>query len=170
MQTTIKEDEHFWHFRDELFSNVRQEQHEGMHTFNNRITTLVNNCKLTDKSIKETIKIMLLSHAVRYHKARDWIRLQDQSTLAYQSLSNHCKLLGQWCEQYKKAQLKGKAQLTTLTAATSTTSSVCQDAITTHTRQPKCQGCGYSHLQGDCPATNQWCYNCNGIGHYFSPM
>ena len=45
IQTTRKEDEHFWHLRDELFSNVRQEPHKGIHTLNNRITTLVNNCK-----------------------------------------------------------------------------------------------------------------------------
>ena len=38
IQTTIKEDEHFWHFRDELLSNFRQESHEGIHTLNNRVT------------------------------------------------------------------------------------------------------------------------------------
>ena len=47
IQTTIKEDEHFWHYRDEIFSNVRQQAHEGIHTLNTRITSLVNNCKFT---------------------------------------------------------------------------------------------------------------------------
>ena len=65
---------------------------------------------------------MLLAHAIKYHETRDWIRLQDQSPLAYQLLLNHCKLLEQRCEQYQKAQLKGRAELTTITAASSVTS------------------------------------------------
>ena len=85
IQTSVKEDEHFWHFRDKLLRDFRQEQQEGIHTLSNRITTLINNCKFTDSS-KETLKIILLAHAVKYHKARDWIRLQDQSTLTFQTL------------------------------------------------------------------------------------
>ena len=98
IQTTIKEDEKFWHYRDEIFRDVRQQEHEGIQTLNARITNLVNNCKLTDKPTKETVKIMLLAHAVKFHEARDWIRLQDQSTLTYTSLLNHCKHLEQQCK------------------------------------------------------------------------
>ena len=71
MQTSVKEDEHFWHFRDELLSNFRQEPQEGIHTLSNRITTLINNGKFTNSSAKETLKIMLLTPAVKYHEARD---------------------------------------------------------------------------------------------------
>ena len=46
---------------------------------------------------------MLLQHAVRFHEARDWICLQDQSQLTYASLLQHCKTLEQRCEQYQKA-------------------------------------------------------------------
>ena len=95
IQTTIEEDEHVWHYRDEIFSDVRQEEQEGIHTLNNRITKLVNNCTFTDNSTNETIKIMILAHAMKFHKARDCIRLQYQSTLTYLSLINHCKLLEQ---------------------------------------------------------------------------
>ena len=55
IQTSVKEDEHFWHFRDELLSNFRQEPQEGIHTLSNRITTLINNCTFTDSSTKETL-------------------------------------------------------------------------------------------------------------------
>ena len=95
IQTTIKEDEHHWHYRDEIFSNIRQQPDEGIHTLNTRITNLVNNCKFTDTATTETIKIMLLVHSVIFHETRDWIRLQDQSALMYQSLLQHCKLLEQ---------------------------------------------------------------------------
>ena len=36
IQTTIKEDEHFWHFRDEVLSDFRQEPNEGTHSLSNR--------------------------------------------------------------------------------------------------------------------------------------
>ena len=66
IQTTIKEGEHFWHYRDEIFSDIRQQAHEGIHTLNTRITSLVNNYKFTDTPTKETVKIMLLAHAVKF--------------------------------------------------------------------------------------------------------
>ena len=43
IQRTLKEDEHFWHFRDELLSDFRQEPNEGIHSLSNRITNLINN-------------------------------------------------------------------------------------------------------------------------------
>ena len=44
--------------------------------------------KFTDSNTKETLKIMLLAHAIKYHEARDWIRLQDQSTLTKEHLKD----------------------------------------------------------------------------------
>ena len=95
---------------------------------------------------------MLLAYSVTFHEARDWIGLQDQSALMYQSLQQHCKLLEQECKQYRKVQLKGRAQLTTLAAATATHSSVHQDAITVNST---CHRCGYSHQRGNCPTTGK---------------
>ena len=102
IQSCIKEEEHFWHFRDEVMSDFRQHLEEQMHALNTRITTLVNNCAFQDHQTKETIKLMLLQHAVKYHKACDWIRLQDQTQLTYTSLLQHCKLLAQHCEQFQE--------------------------------------------------------------------
>ena len=124
IQTTIKEEEHYWHYRDEIMSDVRQQPNEQIHTLNTRITMLVNNCRFQDCQTTEKIKIMLLQHAIKFHEARDWIRLQDQSTLTYQSLLNHCKLLEKQCEQFQKAQQKGRTDLTTITAASATNSSI----------------------------------------------
>ena len=72
----------------------------------------------------------------------------------------------QRCEQFQKAQMKGRAELTTITSASSVTSSILQDAVTTHPRQSKCPWCGYNHPKGNHPASGQQCFNCSGIGHY----
>ena len=70
-QTTIKEEEHYWHYRDKIMSNIRQQPNEQIHTLNTRITTLVNNCRFQDQQTTETIKIMLLQHTIKFHEARD---------------------------------------------------------------------------------------------------
>ena len=54
-------------------SDFRQQANEQIHALNTRITILVNNCKFQDHQTTETIKIMLLQHAVKFHEARDWI-------------------------------------------------------------------------------------------------
>ena len=95
IQTTIKEKEHYWHYRDKVLSDIRQQPDEQIHALNNRITTLVNNCIFQDPQTTETIKIMLLQHTIRYHEARNWIRLQDPATLTYKTLLQHCRLLEQ---------------------------------------------------------------------------
>ena len=56
IQSCIKEEEHFWHFRDEVMSDFRQQPEEQIHALNIRITTMVNNCAF--KTSKQ-----------RYHKA-----------------------------------------------------------------------------------------------------
>ena len=60
----IKDEEHFWYFRDKVMSDVRHQPNEQIHALNTRITTLVNNCRFQDQQTTETIKIMLLQHAV----------------------------------------------------------------------------------------------------------
>ena len=120
IQTTITDEEHYWHHRDEVLSNIRQQLEEQVHALNNRIRTLINNCSFQDPHTTETIKIMLLQHSIRYHETCKWIRLQDPAALIYKSLLNHCKLLEQHCEHYRKAQQKGRAELTSLATALAT--------------------------------------------------
>ena len=164
IQSSIKEEENVWYFRYEVMSDFQQQPNEQVHVLNTRITTLFNNCKFQNHQTKETIKITLLQHAVKFYEARDWIRLQDQTQLTYSALLQHCKTLKQCCKQFQKAKLWGHAELTTLSAATLTTFSVYQDVLTTtHIQYPRC---GYSHPWGNCPASNKECYNCHGIDHY----
>ena len=166
IQTAIKEGEHYWHYRDEVLSNIRQQPEEQVHTLSNRITNLINNCNFQDQQTAETLKIMLLQHAIKYHEARDWIRLQDPTTLTYKTLLQHCKQLEQRCEQFKKAQLKGRAELTTLANASVTQTSIHQDSIKTHSSHNTCYRCGYNHYNRECPAIGQRCHNCNGLNHF----
>ena len=78
IQSCIKEEEeHLWHYRAKLMSVFRQQPNKQIHALNTRITILINNCKFQDHQTTETIKIMLLQHAVKFHEARDWIPLQD---------------------------------------------------------------------------------------------
>ena len=73
-------------------------------------------------------------------------------------------MLEKQCEQVQKAQIKGRAELTTLSAATATASSVHQDNVTLHNTQ--CTRCQYKHPCDNCPAKGKECYNCHGLNHY----
>ena len=57
-QTIIKEEEHYWHHRDEGMSDIRQQPDEQVHPLNTRITNLVNNCRFEHPQTTEIIKIM----------------------------------------------------------------------------------------------------------------
>ena len=136
--TTIKSEEHFWAYRDVLMSDLWQLPDEGIHALVQCICDLITKSKFGNAQTIETIKIMILQHAVKYHEARDWIRLQDQSQLMYQALLSHCKMLEAHCEQYQKAKERGHANLASISTATS---SLHIDAMSRS--QPSCYKCGY---------------------------
>ena len=121
-------------------------------------------CKLQQQT-KETVKIMLLQHAVRFHEARDWIHLEDQIQCTYQTLLNHCKTLEQCCEQFQKSQAKGCTEPIDLSATTSTSSSVHQDALTTQCNTNTCTWSRYSHPRNSCPTRGKECFNCYSTEH-----
>ena len=73
-------------------------------------------------------------------------------------------MLEQQCEQFHKAQIKGRAELRTLSAATATASSVHQYNVTLHNSQ--CTRCGYKHPHDNHPAKDKECYNLHGLNHY----
>ena len=85
ISTMIKSEEPFWHFQDELLSNVCQLPNEGIHALSTLICTLVSQCKFPHPQTIEGVKIMVLQHTDQYHEARDWIWLPDESQLTYQS-------------------------------------------------------------------------------------
>ena len=108
------------------------------------------------------MKLMVLQHAVKYHEACNWIRLQDQFALTYQSLLNYCTQLEARCNQFKQAQVQGRAQLASITLASVSHSLPIQSATT----QITCKRCGYRHPHTNCPAFNKECYNCHNKGHF----
>ena len=117
IQSIIKEDVHFWHHCDQLFQDLCQLPEEGVHPLSNRICATIAKCQFSSQEVRKIMKIMMLQHAVKYHKARDWICLQDQSTLTYQSLLAHCRQLEARCKQFQQAQAQGRAHLTSLASA-----------------------------------------------------
>ena len=165
ISTTIKSEGHFWHLWDELLSNICQLSVEGIRTLSTHICTLITQCKVAHPKTVETLKIMVLQHTVQYHEAQDWIQLQNQSHLTYSSLLAQCRLLESNCKQFQKAKEKGQADLTSITAVTSTVSSVHVDALNAY---PCCNKCGYSHPPTKCLTKGQTCYNCGSHNHYMA--
>ena len=125
IQLVIKEDVHFWHHRDELLTDLQQLPDKSIHAFSTCIITLVGKCRFPLQEIKEMMKLMVLQHAVKYHERCNWIQLQDQDALTYQSLLNYCTQLEARCDQLKQAQVQGRAQLASITLASAAPSSLC---------------------------------------------
>ena len=148
ISATIKAEEHFCAHRDELLSDVRQQPNEGIHALSQCICNLITMCKFLHGQTQGMLNIMLLQHAVHFHEARDWICQQDQSELTYQSLLSHCKLLESRCKQYQKARESGWTDLTSISAATASASSIHTYALTT---QACCNKSSYMHLPTGVP-------------------
>ena len=162
IKSVIKEDVHFWHHRDELLTDLQQLPDEGIHALSMPIITLMDKCKFPLQEVKELMQLMVLQHTVKYHEACDWICLQDQSALTYQSLLNYCTQFEARCNQFKRAQVQGRAQLTSITSASASQSLHIQSATT----QITCKRCGYTHPHANCPTFNKECYSCHTKGHF----
>ena len=66
--TTIRSEDHFWHFQEELLSDVSQLPNEGIHALNTCITTLITQCKFPHPKTQEMLKITVLQHAIGFHE------------------------------------------------------------------------------------------------------
>ena len=141
IQSVIKEDVHFWHHRDELLTDLQQLPDKGMHALLTCIITLMGKCKFPLQEVKELMKLMALQHTVKDHAACNWIHLQDQSAVTYQSLLNDCTQLEARCNQFKRAQVQGRAQLASITLTSASQSLPIKSATT----QITCKRCGYTH-------------------------
>ena len=64
IQTIIKDEGLFWHYNDEVLSDLRQHPDKGINVLNTCITILINNCKFWNDQTKETLNITLLQHSV----------------------------------------------------------------------------------------------------------
>ena len=69
IQSVIKDDVHFWHHRNQLFSDLCQLPEEGVHALSNRICATIAKCQFPSQEVKDIMKLMVLQHAVKYHKA-----------------------------------------------------------------------------------------------------
>ena len=163
IQSVIKEDVYFWHHRDELLTDLWQLPNEGIYALSTHITTIAGKCSFPSQEIKDMLKLMVLQHAVKYHEVQDWICLQDQSTLTYQSLLNYCTQLEARCEQFKQVQAQGRTQLSSFTTASATPSLLLAQPGTTNI---SCKRCGYTHPLTSFPTYNKECYNCHFKGHF----
>ena len=114
------------------------------------------------QEVKELMKLMVLQHAVKYNYTHDWICLEDQSALTYQSLLNYCTQLEARCDQFKQAHVQCRAQLASIMSASASQSFPIQSATTEIT----CKRCGYTHPHTNCPAFHKECYNCHTKGHF----
>ena len=93
IQTTINADENFWPYHNEIFSDLQQKPDGSIYSFSTHIIQLTNSCQFSKSDTKKALKIIILQHKVKYHKARDWFNLQDYSTLPYDKLLSHCRTL-----------------------------------------------------------------------------
>ena len=164
IQSVIKEDVHFWHHHNQILVDLWQLPKEGVHALSNRICNIISKCQFPTEEVREIMKTMVLQHAIKYNEAKDWICLQDQTTLIYQSLLTNCEQLKARCEQFQQAQAHGRAHLTSITSASSGKSSIHAD-IQSNTKQP-CSRCSYSHSHRSCPTFNCKCYNCHNTGYF----
>ena len=70
IKTTIKEEEHYWHYRDEIMSNIRQQPNEQIHTLNTRITMLVKNCRFSGPPNYRDNQNHALQHAIKISQSQ----------------------------------------------------------------------------------------------------
>ena len=93
IQTTIKEGEHFWSYHNELVSDLQQKQDEPIHSLYKYSIRHFNNCHFCNAMGQRNPEKSSSYNTVKYHEARDWVCLQDQSALTYSVLLSHSRTL-----------------------------------------------------------------------------
>ena len=146
IQTVIKEEKLFWHYCNETLYHLQQLLDKGIHALNNHITTLINNSKFTHTHT-HTDKGNLRNSATTKCIQISWcpwlnICLSGPRTVYMSIPFGQLQIIGIQLWTIPKSPGKRMCQVNNLSPTSSTSSSIHQEAITTHI---KCSCCGYSH-------------------------
>ena len=178
-QLKIQKPENEWKYRDELMSGLKQNADETVHQLRTRIETLVSRSNFELEQLRQSLKILALVRAVRYHEVREWIRHPDQKAATFQQVYDYCREMEDRSRQYTQARAEGRATLAAHTAAKAEAAAslhaVPKEAseqepfeISAVQTQKSCSFCGLKHRGRSCPAYGQTCNACGGANHFQS--
>ena len=64
----------YWNYIDEMYSDIRQGEHESTDQQDQQIKNIVERCQYTTEEDKLVHRIELLFHATKHFEVKKWVR------------------------------------------------------------------------------------------------
>ena len=82
----------YWNHIDEMYSDIRQGEHESTDQLDQCIKDLVDRCQYQTEAEKMVHMTELLFHAMKHYKVKKWVRSKKRrEDVTYQALLQHAK-------------------------------------------------------------------------------
>ena len=89
---TLEVSTSYWNHIDEMYSNIRQGEHESTDQLDQHTKDLVERCQYQMEAEKMVHRTELLFHATKHFEVKKWVRLKNKrEDVMYQALLQHAK-------------------------------------------------------------------------------
>ena len=78
IENTLECSTSYWNYINEMYSDIRQGEHETTDQLDQHIKQLVEKCQYKTKNEKEVCQTELLFHATKHFKVKKWVRQQKE--------------------------------------------------------------------------------------------
>ena len=75
---TLEVSTSYWNHIDEMYSNIRQGEHESTDQLDQQIKNLVERCQYSSEAEKLVCRTELLFHVTKHFKVKKWVRLKKE--------------------------------------------------------------------------------------------
>ena len=173
----------YWNHIDEMYSDIKQGEHESIDKLDKRIKNIVEKCQYTEVE-KLVRRIELLFHATKHFEVKKWVWSQKRrEDVTYTALLQYTKQHEMTVKDFNRHKSNGgTAQLTTIDAIESfkcgkkvsrngrsnEASSSHRGSTDKHSTNKTCSKCSTIHAYRDCPAFGKKCRKCGNKNHFSS--
>ena len=165
IQTTIKADKHFWHYCDELVSDLWLKPDEPIHSLQHMHNKTHQQLSIFQQQYKSNIQNDNLTTCSQIPQGQGLALLKRPVTTHIWQALFLCGIVETWSKQFQKAKENSCTKLTTITAAIASTTLIHQGSLNA---QLECRKCSDNHTKSNCSMYRRDCYNCDRKGHFTS--
>ena len=160
---TLEVSTSYWNYIDEMYSDIRQGEHESTDQLDQCIKNIVERCQYTNEAEKLVRRTELLFHATKHFEVKKWVRSKKKrEDVTYEALLQHAKEHEMTVKDFNWHKSNGGTAIATTVDEIKTFKFKKGNTV----NRPKsrsgriCSKCSTSHPPRDCPAFGKKCHKC----------
>ena len=168
---TLEVSTSYWNHIDEMYSDIRQGEHESTDQLDQCIKNLVKICQYSTESEKLVHRTDLLFHVTKHFEVKKWVRLKKRrEDVTYEGLLQHAKEHEMTVKDFNRHKFNGGTMIASTVDEIRTFRYKKGNTGNNHRAKGSsgkvCSKCNTLHQLRECTAFGKKCHKCGHKNHF----